>query len=159
MPNLPNPPDVSTSTSQDLRCPRCDAHVRAGADWCTLCYHDLRPAVVEPEPVVVPVDEPELADVDTEPAPESGSESAPARTGRHAAGPDTTSASGNAPGLPDAQIALMLAQLAAEESGPPLGSISSKVATPGAKAVLIIGGSVLATVLAWLLMTLFGTLL
>jgi hypothetical protein len=26
-----------------LRCPACSAAVSAGAPWCTLCYHDLRP--------------------------------------------------------------------------------------------------------------------
>jgi len=53
----------------------------------------------------------------------------------------------------------MLAQLAAEQSGADLGRLSSHVRSPGAKAVLIIGGSVLATVVVWLLMTLFGALL
>jgi len=28
----------------DTRCPRCGAHVRTDAPWCTLCYADLRPA-------------------------------------------------------------------------------------------------------------------
>ena len=35
---------------KDARCPRCGAHVRADAPWCTLCYADLRPA---PAPVAV----------------------------------------------------------------------------------------------------------
>ena len=42
-PNLPNPNDVSPTTSHDLRCPRCSAHTSPGADWCTLCFADLRP--------------------------------------------------------------------------------------------------------------------
>ncbi|MFN2626553.1 MAG: hypothetical protein ABR520_10785, partial [Mycobacteriales bacterium] len=25
------------------RCPRCGAAVKTGAEWCTLCYADLRP--------------------------------------------------------------------------------------------------------------------
>lgn len=43
------------------RCPSCSATLRAGAPWCTLCYADLRPkvevrpVVVEPPPVAVPV--------------------------------------------------------------------------------------------------------
>src|SRR4051794_8480334 len=38
------------------RCPSCQAVVRAGDPWCTLCWTDLRPA---PAPVRVP--EPVLA--------------------------------------------------------------------------------------------------
>jgi len=30
------------------RCPRCAALVRPGAQWCTLCYADLRPASPQP---------------------------------------------------------------------------------------------------------------
>lgn len=39
------------------RCPRCGAVVKPGADWCTLCYADLRPPpapVVRPSPAVAP---------------------------------------------------------------------------------------------------------
>jgi hypothetical protein len=35
------------------RCPSCQAVVRAGDPWCTLCWTDLRPAPVPP-PVAVP---------------------------------------------------------------------------------------------------------
>lgn len=35
-----------------MRCPACAAALRPGAPWCTLCYADLRPAVLAPEPVV-----------------------------------------------------------------------------------------------------------
>lgn len=34
------------------RCPKCAALVKPGAQWCSLCYADLRP---QPEPVPVPV--------------------------------------------------------------------------------------------------------
>ena len=46
--------DVLTPAA-DLRCPACAAAVRPEAPWCTLCYHDLRPAdpVVVARPVVV----------------------------------------------------------------------------------------------------------
>jgi hypothetical protein len=44
---------VSPDQTHDaLRCPRCAAHVPIGAQWCSLCYADLRPA---PEPVAEPV--------------------------------------------------------------------------------------------------------
>ena len=34
------------------RCPKCAAAVRKDADWCTLCYADLRPAPEPPPPPV-----------------------------------------------------------------------------------------------------------
>jgi len=39
------------------RCPRCAALVRSGAQWCTLCYADLRPPPPAPPPpaAVAPV--------------------------------------------------------------------------------------------------------
>jgi hypothetical protein len=44
---------VSPDQTHDaLRCPRCAAHVPTGAQWCSLCYADLRPA---PEPVAEPL--------------------------------------------------------------------------------------------------------
>jgi RNA polymerase subunit RPABC4/transcription elongation factor Spt4 len=44
----------------DARCPHCGALLRAGAQWCTLCYADLRPQP-EPEPLAVVVREPSYA--------------------------------------------------------------------------------------------------
>lgn len=137
---------MSTSTSQDLSCPRCDAHVRAGADWCTLCYHDLRPAPEVPAPA--DADAPAASVIAAEP-------------GRHARpAPDAAEpAADGTPALPDAEIALMLEQLAADESQLPLRRLSGQVASPGVKAGFIIGGSILATVLVFVVMTLVGTLL
>jgi hypothetical protein len=40
-------------TSNDLRCPQCSAHISSTADWCTLCYADLRPAPEPPPPAPV----------------------------------------------------------------------------------------------------------
>ena len=156
--DLPSPPDVSTSTSQDLRCPRCDAHVRAGSDWCTLCYSDLRPAPVLPEPVAR---DPEPVATAAEAAtaePNAPVASAGGKHSRHR--PDATSTSPDAPAPPaDAEIAAMLAQLAAEQSGVDLGRFSSRLTSPGAKFAFIIGGSILATVVVYLVMTLVGVLL
>jgi RNA polymerase subunit RPABC4/transcription elongation factor Spt4 len=42
----------------DVRCPQCAALVRAGSQWCTLCFADLRPA---PAPAPVAVLEPSYA--------------------------------------------------------------------------------------------------
>jgi len=36
------------------RCPRCAALVRPGAQWCTLCYADLRPAPAPPPVAPLP---------------------------------------------------------------------------------------------------------
>jgi RNA polymerase subunit RPABC4/transcription elongation factor Spt4 len=44
--------DNVVSDQADVRCPKCGALLRAGAQWCTLCYADLRPKP-EPEPVAV----------------------------------------------------------------------------------------------------------
>jgi RNA polymerase subunit RPABC4/transcription elongation factor Spt4 len=44
----------------DVRCPHCGALLRPGAEWCTLCYADLRPKP-EPEPVTVIAREPSYA--------------------------------------------------------------------------------------------------
>lgn len=44
----------------DARCPHCGALLRSGAQWCTLCYADLRPKP-EPEPVAVIAREPGYA--------------------------------------------------------------------------------------------------
>jgi len=62
---VPRCDEVSTSTSDDLRCPHCAAHVTAAAEWCTLCYADLRTPIIKPatdEPESKP--EPAAASVD-----------------------------------------------------------------------------------------------
>jgi RNA polymerase subunit RPABC4/transcription elongation factor Spt4 len=49
----------------DVRCPHCSALLRSGAQWCTLCYADLRP---KPEPVAVSTRGPShVTDASTEP--------------------------------------------------------------------------------------------
>jgi hypothetical protein len=52
----------------DVRCPHCSALLRSGAQWCTLCYADLRPKP-EPEPVAVSTREPSYAASATAGAP------------------------------------------------------------------------------------------
>lgn len=148
---------MSTSLSQDLRCPRCSAHVRAGSQWCTLCYADLRPAAPEPQPEPVPTSEPAVAPVqrpvvdDEAPAKP---EQAPVRRGKHArpaAEPKALDIEGTA--------AAMLAELAASESGNPVGQWSALLDSPGKKVALMVGGAVAAMVLMFLLMSAAGALL
>jgi hypothetical protein len=58
----------------DVRCPACGASAPAGAQWCSLCFADLRPAAAR-EPVREPVTVPETpaAELAAEPtAPEAG---------------------------------------------------------------------------------------
>jgi hypothetical protein len=48
------------SDQADVRCPQCGALLRPGAQWCTLCYVDLRPKP-KPEPVAVSARKPSYA--------------------------------------------------------------------------------------------------
>jgi RNA polymerase subunit RPABC4/transcription elongation factor Spt4 len=48
------------SDQADVRCPHCSALLHSGAEWCTLCYADLRPKPA-PEPVGVSAREPSYA--------------------------------------------------------------------------------------------------
>jgi hypothetical protein len=147
---------VSTSTSQDLRCPRCLAFVRAGSDWCTLCYTDLRPAPPTPEPAG---SAPEPAGSAPEPA---GSAPEPvADVGDHPVRPRGKHArrarSDSDPELETA-AETMLAQLAAAESADPLGRLAGQVDSPGKKFALMVGGAVALTAVLFLLMVVLGAL-
>lgn len=63
--------DSLTGASPD-RCPRCAALVRPGADWCTLCYADLRPA--PPQPLLEPAPTgPAATSAPAQPAPGTAS--------------------------------------------------------------------------------------
>ena len=59
-------PALGTATD---RCPQCRGLVRPGAQWCTQCWTDLRPA---PEPEPVPVAAPVTADPTPARAPRPG---------------------------------------------------------------------------------------
>jgi len=63
------PPIVGPDIDEGLRtttCPSCGAGLRPDAQWCSLCYHDLRPAA---PPVVVPQPSPEHGGEDPLTAP------------------------------------------------------------------------------------------
>jgi hypothetical protein len=153
-----------------VRCPACTAYVRAGSEWCTLCYADLRP---KPDPAAAasqlgapdagaaeaaqaePVEAP-LVDV---PAP-----AAPAPRGKHArhAEPATEAPVFGTPTqvVPDAEIEAiadqMLARLAVERENP-LGSLSGIVDSKGKQVALMVGGSVVAMCVLFLVMALAGS--
>jgi hypothetical protein len=162
---------VSTTTPDaDLRCPQCAAHVRSGSDWCTLCYADLRPAPAPAPaaPAPVPAGEGSIASA-TNALPQTSAaghhavdtttttpaaDSQAARRGKHAKHSSRPSAAET-----EALAAQLLAQLAAEESGSPLGRLSSLTDTTGKKAGLMIGGAAALTLLAFALMALIGAFL
>lgn len=152
-PDLPTPRDVSTSTSQDLRCPSCAAHVRAGSDWCTLCYSDLRPAPAEEAPSQPPANQaPVVVSPSDAVAPPRPVAAGP--RGKHARR-DASEASLD----PEATAQVLLARLAAAESGNPLGRYSAQLDSPGKKVALMAGGAVVATSLLFLVMLVLGALL
>ena len=159
---------MSISTSPAVRCPRCSAHVRTGSDWCTLCYADLRPApqATAAEPVAEHAVETAVeavveATVLLEPPAEAG----PPRTGKHAR---RTPVEGHAPADPaavpgsldvEALAAQMLAELAVSQPKSPLGPLAASFDTPGKKAGLMVGGTLMVICLLFILMAVAGTLL
>jgi hypothetical protein len=153
--------DVSTSTSPNaVRCPRCSAHVRTGSDWCTLCYADLRPAppvaepvaALEPEPLTAPVEPVDLPVAETGEAVDVPA--APVGRGKHAK--RTSTAALGAPPEVEALADQMLAELAATRSGDRLSSMVSALDQPGKKIGFIIGGTVGATCVLFIVLTILG---
>lgn len=169
---------MSTTLPADLSCPRCGAHVRAGSDWCTLCYTDLRPADQRPpaEPVAPPAPAAPADAVEPVPAvpapdaPATATPTAVAATpavpaaltpevapeqqarGKHA----KPAAAAASPDETEALAAQLLAQLAVHESGSPLGRYSHLVDTPGKKVALMIGGAVGVLAILLVLMAVLG---
>lgn len=145
---------MSAHPSLAVRCPRCGAHVRAGAEWCTLCYTDLRPA---PEPLPLPEPEPAQA-----PASEPVAAAAPvAPRGRHArqaTAYDESDAPADADQEPAPGTDAMLAMLAAE-SGRPLDGLIDRFDSTGARVTAMVGGVVVVSGVLFALMYLAGSLL
>lgn len=173
---------MSTSTSQDLRCPRCAAHVRAGSDWCTLCYADLRPAPepAVPTPVAPAEVTPPVAPADVTPPVARAEGTAPvarsalpqsSAAGHYAAdqahrpapvtprGKHARHASAEPAFDPELSPDALLARLAAEEAKNPFGAYAGLLDTPGKKIGLMVGGALLATGLLFLVMAVLGSLL
>jgi hypothetical protein len=159
---------VSTTLPADLSCPRCGAHVRAGSDWCTLCYTDLRPADQRPpvEPAVdVDATAPPTAVAATPAAaaaPTSGTtpeQQARGSRGKHAKpAPAEEEAGAATPEEAEVLAAQMLAELAVHESGDPLGRFGTLIDTPGKKVALMVGGGITFMMLLFTVMTIFGVL-
>jgi hypothetical protein len=169
--NLPNPTDVGPMTSNDLRCPQCSAHVPPGADWCALCFADLR-SPAEPEPAAAPA----LAPVEPAPAHESAAEQAAdpeqypvaneSGGGKHARSAPTYDEAFPRPnGVPlddaararlDTRTAEMLAMLAAAESSQPLGPLAARFESTSSRAIGALVGSSFLILAVLLGMTILG---
>ena len=123
--------------------------MRAGAQWCTLCYADLRPAPVIPERA-------ERA----EPA-ERELVTVPPATGKHARRSASTEGSTEertSEPDPALRAEAMLVLLAAE-TGNPLGGLSGRFESTGSRIGLMAGGVVAFSGVLFLLMLVIGSLL
>jgi hypothetical protein len=158
--------DVSTSTAPSLRCPRCSATLRAGSEWCSLCFADLRPR--EPEPVLVgpPPASVDAADAEAVPVldePEAPRAPVVARAGgkhaKHAKQPVFGAASTTDQAEVERLADRMLVELAAAESGNPIGAASTLVDSTPKRALLMVGGSIAAMALLFIVMAVAGALL
>jgi hypothetical protein len=171
------------------RCPACSSLVRRGQDWCTLCHTDLRPPelrssaaapaeiaehVVEHDVEVDPLEAPLAVLLALQERPqgiETAPDTAPAASlGKHArhAAPDSTGgdaapAEPPAPAaspLDEAEVARLLARLAAESADPIGGIVSRLPESQGARVVLAlaVGGAVatLLILVSWLIGLVFG---
>lgn len=146
-------------TSHDLRCPRCGAHVRQDADWCTLCYADLRPAPPEPEPEPTAAVPPHDPLTDPLPAPRPGGRHA--RLAEDAADADAGPVDGTPAGedaLAGVDVDAMLASLKAQ-SASGLSPIVGRLDSKGSKALVIGGGIAVVAVVLFVVMAVAGALL
>jgi hypothetical protein len=157
--------DVSTSTAQPLRCPRCSATLRAGTEWCSLCYADLRPreesaappAALDVRPVALSQEVPEP--LGTVPAATSSDVVQPNRQGgKHAKKPEfgaVTAPTDDVERLADQ----LLAELAATEGGSPLGAASGLIDSSGKRVALMVGGGLGILLVLVVVMAVAGALL
>lgn len=148
---------MSPTTSHDLRCPTCAAHVRADADWCTLCYTDLRPPVEAPQETVVEATAAEPVEVvggRGKHARQSTSYDDPAAGAREAQAADPRELPEEAALGVEAMFAVLAAQ-----STPPLGPLARYLDSTGSRTAVMVGGLAAVTVLGFALMALLGSLL
>ena len=150
-------------TSHDLSCPQCGAHISPEADWCTLCFADLRPKELQEQPAAAPAIEAEptadlTADQTVEPRTRGSG-----RHARAAAAYDDAALSPVGPRDPaetakiEARADEMLAILAAE-NGNPLGPLADRLPTTHSRIVAGLIGLVGVSLLGWLVMTVLGHL-
>lgn len=138
----------------DLRCPRCGAHAPTGAQWCSLCFTDLRAPTAAPEPTPEVLTEAPITSPEEEPAQVAPDARPRGKHARRAHAPANDPAADV-----EAQAAQLLAQLAASESGAPLGRYSGFVDTPAKKVGLMVGGAVVAMLVLFVLMAVIGMIL
>ncbi len=159
---------MSTSTAHSLRCPRCSATLRAGTEWCSLCYADLRrpreelaaPSAAGDLPLPRPVDQAAPAHPDPVPPVSSSLVAQPTRSGgKHAKKAEF----GAVTAPPDDEVERLadqlLAELAATEGGSPLGAASGLVDTTGKRIALVAGAGLGLLLLLVVLMAVVGALL
>lgn len=146
---------MSTSTAPSVRCPRCSAHLRAGSEWCSLCFADLRPEPVAPTPVPRVERAEEAGPAEVRPA--SAETRAAPRRGKHAR---RDSSYGGTPSPDDVEVLAqqMLAELAATERRDPLGPLAGIVDSTPKKVGVMVGGAVGAMCLLFLVMAVLGAL-
>jgi hypothetical protein len=143
--------------------------LRAGTEWCSLCYADLRPreepalhSPADPDLTPVqPIDQAEMAEHDSVAgAPPVGVQPTPSggKHARHAKKPEfgaVTAPTDEVERLADQ----LLAELAATEGGSPLGAASGLVDSTGKRIALVLGVGLGILVLLILVMAVVGTLL
>jgi hypothetical protein len=144
-------------TSQHLRCPQCAAHVGQDAEWCTLCYTDLRPA---PEPAPEPEPQPAPEPAAAAALPEADVQRPRGRHARRSPEPAQPSAE---PGvqadlLAAVDVDAMFARLAAQSSSG-LEPLAGRLDSPRSKVAAIVAGVAAVGVLLFVLMTVLGALL
>jgi hypothetical protein len=141
--------------------------LRAGTEWCSLCYADLRPReetvappVTHDAPSRQPLDharQPQPALV----APASAAVAPPSSGGKHAK--HAKKPEFGAVTAPTAEVERLadqlLAELAATESGSPLGAVSGLVDSTGKRVALMVGGGLGVLLLLFVLMAVAGALL
>ena len=166
----------ASSLPDRVRCPRCSALAAAGAAWCGQCLYDLR----APEPMLPPDPTPVA---DAEPTPRTADAlagapaAAPQSAGRHrradaGTAPEPLSSDSNGPesGLPgraeDDTAALaqrtletLLAVDPAASGSVPGGGWVERLAEPGARLGVMIGGTLAVTAAVFALFALAGVLL
>ena len=139
----------------DSRCPRCGALVRAAAQWCTLCYADLRP----PAPALADPTVTGAAALDPLTAPLALLESLP-ETG--ASEPEDelitwpcsqcgSRVALDAAGCPDCGAAFM-------EGDAESDRLANLTSSPGTKLLIMIGGSVVVGLVFFAILFLIASL-
>ena len=139
--------------------------MRPAAQWCTLCYVDLRPTAQAR--VVAETPDPELVSVPEAPRDDVATAEQVAAIGRgkHAKGASSEEQPGAgpapAPDEKDLGVEAMLALLAAETRRPipGLGGVARKLDSGGGRTALMAGGIVAFSAVLFVLMAIVGSLL